>query len=390
MFSKYLPSFGWRPIVLTRTFPKNDLKFKPLLNGITGLPPSKHIICVEMPSGSEAECGCGFLSKVKRFLKPEYGQTGILIEKMVEQFLQSEHSRNIAVIYATSPNLGQISTGVKLSSILKVPLIVDFRDIVEQDEHKGFRNRILLARHIIRRRFLTRHAFRAIAVSQQQKKILSRRLSVPVSVILNGYDEDIFKPSASVVSEVFTINYVGRIIEKSLRNPDVFFQALDLLLNGRDIDFNQVEVNFIGSEKDLVESMLENYACKSMVNIKARIDYDRVPKIIASSGINLVLTNKGRTGVLTTKFFEYLAVKKPILCVPNDNGSLDEIISNTKCGLSSSSPVEVAQYIKDIYCRWKDNEGRTAHCESILSGDYSRRGGAEKLAELLDSSCKID
>ena len=388
MFSKYLPCFGWRPIILTRTYPPDDINHKPTLTGIVGLPPAEDIVSVEMATASEGAGHNRFLNKIVKFFKPEYGQSWVLIEAMINTFFASRHSRSLDAIYATSPSFAEITVGFLLSRKLNVPMVVDFRDIVEQDEHRGFRRRLLYVRHIARRYWVTRQARHAIAVSDEQQKILARRLSIPVSVIVNGYDPEMFRVLADVQSATFTINYVGRILGQWLRDPAVFFEALDLLMEDRDVDRSDIEVNFIGCEAAVLNPILARYRCKELIRIRDRIDYERVPDLIGRSCINLVLTNRGRTGILTTKFFEYLAVRRPILCVPSDLGALDAIIAKTRSGLASADAAEVACYIKQFYLQWKASGGMLPLIDSIDVENYSRKHTAQELARLLDTSIK--
>lgn len=388
MFSKYLPLFGWSPIVLTQTYPSGDPKNKPTLTGIVGLPTDKDIVKVEIASGAECIGHNGLAAMVCRFIKPEYGQSWDLIEKMVAGLLESGKAAEIDVIYATSPNFAQITVGLALAARLGVPIIVDFRDIVEQDVHQGFRARLLYFRHISRRYWATRSVFHAIAVSEEQRRILAGRLAPSVSVIVNGYDDEMFRVSPDYRTDVFTINYVGRILGQWLRDPSVFFAALDLLKSDPEIASNEISVRFIGCEVEILEPLLNGHICRDWIKVLPRIAYAAVPDVIGQSCINLVLTNQGRTGVLTTKFFEYLAVQRPILCVPFDAGALANIIEKTKCGLASSDASEVARYIKQLYVQWKSSGGIAPVVDSVGIKEFSRRNGAKQLAALLDKAMK--
>lgn len=388
MFAKYLPTFGWRPIVLTRTYPVGDVNHKPTLTGIAGLPPASDILAVEMASGTECLGHNGLSAKARRFFMPEYGQSWDLIERMVERFLSSRDATVLDAIYATSPNFGQITVGMTLAHRLQVPIVVDFRDIVEQGVLVGLRERLYHIRHIVRRYWATRRAFHAIAVSEEQQRILARRLAIPVTTIVNGYDEAMFRPLPAVRTENFSINYVGRILGQWLQDPTPFFTALDLLHADPDVMHGDIQVRFYGCEDAILHPLLAGHRCQAWVKLMPRIDYAAVPALIGQSGINLVLTNRGRTGVLTTKFFEYLAVRRPILCVPDDGGALAAAIATTRSGLASAEPVEIAGYIKRLYLDWKSAEGLVPVADSKGVEAFSRRTGAQQLVSLLDDVVK--
>ncbi len=388
MFAKYLPLFGWIPIILTRTYPFGDSNHRPTLTGIEGLPSDSNIVGVEMATGTECIGRNDLLAKIRRFFMPEYGQSWDLIDGMIEKFLESGHAAKIDVIYATTPDFGQITVGIALSARLGVPIIVDHRDIIEQDVHIGLRARLLYLRHIARRFWVTRNAFHAIAISSEQKNILTNRISNPVSVIVNGYDEQMFRASPGTKTDLFTINYVGRILGQWLRDPSVFFEALDLLKMDPEVGCNDIAVRFIGCEIEILKPILQGHICSDWIDFTPRIEYAAVPDVISQSCINLVLTNQGRTGVLTTKFFEYLAVRRPILCVPHDDGALANLIDKTKSGLASSDECEVARFIKQHYLQWKKSGGTAPLVDSIGVEQFSRSNGAKQLAALLDQAAK--
>ena len=386
MFSKYLPEFGWKPIVLTRSYPPGDSKNREVFKGISGLPSSQDIIKYELPTGNECIGHSGNLDKVKRFLMPEYGQAWNLIDGMVDFFLESEHSSNVQAVYATSPDFAQITIGMILGEKLNLPVIVDFRDIPEQDHRQGFEQHLYHLRYLLRRYWATKRAFCALAVSEPQKEILEKRLAIPVHCIPNGYDGEMFYSSDGQKSSVFRIHYVGRIINQWLRNPAVFLEAIDIIINDAEIDSKEIEIRFVGADREVLSPILSAYACKDYIKIEPEVAYGDVADLVRSSCINLVLTNEGRSGVMTTKFYEYLAVRRPILCVPDDKGGLSSIIKKLNCGLASSNSAQVADYIKHVYLQWKNENGLLPVVQSVGVEKYTRKNLSMILATLLDKA----
>lgn len=390
MFAKYLPSYDWRPMMLTRTYPFGDENYKPTMTGITGLPSAADTVSVEMASNGEAGSHASFFDKVVCFIKPEYGRSWELIDQMVDAFLSSPLANQIDAIYATTPDFCSIATGHILARKLNVPIIVDFRDIVEQDLHSGLRSKLLYYRHIVRRYCITRRMDRALVVSNQHQKILTRRLAIPVSIIFNGYDHEMFAKPDDVQSATFTINYVGRIIAQWLRDPTILLEALDILASDDEVTFSDFEVNFIGSEASILKPLLLQYQCSKSVKICDRVVYEEIPGIVGRSCINLVLTNRDREGILTTKLFECMAVRRPILCVPNDEGALENLITKTRSGLISDNATQVAGYIKQLYQQWKVNEGRPSTVDSINVEKYSRKYASQQLADYLSEATTVN
>jgi glycosyltransferase involved in cell wall biosynthesis len=386
MFAKYLPESEWKPIILTRWYPHDDVNNRDVFKGITGLPTEQDIVKYELASGHECIDHTTLLDKIKRFLMPEYGQSWNLIEGMVDVFMASKHSASIDAIYATSPDFAQITVGMILGAKLNIPVIVDFRDIPEQDHRQGFEQHLYHLRYLLRRYWATKTAFCALAVSEPQKEILEKRLAIPVHCIPNGYDGEMFYSSDGQKSSVFRIHYVGRIINQWLRNPAVFLEAIDIIINDAEINSKEIEIRFVGADREVLSSILSAYACKDYIKVEPAVAYGDVADLIRSSCINLVLTNEGRSGVMTTKFYEYLAVRRPIICVPDDKGGLSSIIKKLKCGLASSNSAQVADYIKHLYLQWKNENGFLPVVQSVGVEDYSRKNATMKLAQLLNLS----
>ena len=386
MFAKYLLEYEWKPIILTRWYPHDDVNNREVFKGITGLPTEQDIVKYELASGHECIDHTTLLDKIKRFMMPEYGQSWNLIEGMVDVFMASKHSASINAIYATSPDFAQITVGMILGAKLNIPVIVDFRDIPEQDHRQGFEQHLYHLRYLLRRYLSTKRAFCALAVSEPQKEILEKRLAIPVHCIPNGYDGEMFYSSNGQKSSVFRINYVGRVINQWLRNPAVFLEAIDIIINDTEINSKEIEIRFVGADREVLTPILSAYACKDYIKVEPAVAYGDVADLIRSSCINLVLTSEGRSGVMTTKFYEYLAVRRPIICVPDDKGGLSSIIKKLNCGLASSNSAQVADYIKRLYLQWKNANGLLPVVQSVGVEEYSRKNATRKLAQLLNVS----
>jgi hypothetical protein len=386
MFSKYLPLYNWNPIILTREYPKDDPNYKPTITGINNLPSEDNIIRVVVATGHERIGHNNLHDRINRFFSPELTESWNLIDCYISAFDRSRWRNLIDAVYATTPDYAQVVIGLRISQSLNIPLIVDHRDIAEQDIYPSFRLKLIYFRHLVRRYVTSWGASYAIAVSEQQRTILERRLPVSVNTIVNGYDHEMFFAGTTEKSDNFNITYMGRLISEELRNPVAFFQAIDLLCKDEDIDVRHLNICFYGSSEKILSEMLSGFVCKNVIKAMPRVKYGMVPAIISKSNINLVLTNVGRSGVLTTKFFEYLAVRRPILVVPNDNDSLEAMVKKTRSGFISGDAKEIYSYIKKCYLDWISCGKYLPVVDSVGVEQYSRIKCTEKLAVILDES----
>ena len=159
-----------------------------------------------------------------------------------------------------------------------------------------------------------------------------------------------------------------------------------MLIDGT-IDQKDLNISFYGTEPDLLKNMLRPFKCKTVVNCKPRINYKEVPKVLRESCILLLLTNRDRSGILTTKIFEYFAAKRPILCVPGDRGELDSLIKKTNGGVSCYNKESIFKVIKKWHAEWKETGTVICNGKEQEIVNFSRKKQAGKLADVLNMVC---
>ena len=113
-----------------------------------------------------------------------------------------------------------------------------------------------------------------------------------------------------------------------------------------------------------------------------------VPDVLNDSSVLLLLTNRaapdGPQGIMTTKFFEALAVEKPILCVRGDEGCLEQTIAETRSGLSAHNEEEVHRFLLHHYRRWQTDGFTTADPDREAVRRFSRRAQAGQFARVIE------
>jgi glycosyltransferase involved in cell wall biosynthesis len=385
MFSKYLPFFGWEPIILTRVYPENDEMHDNLMP-LSGLPPNDKKYSLVWGSGDEkkAQVNRKLRDKIIHFLRPDISQPpGYVTEKII---YAEKALKDIAfdLIFATSPHLGCLTVGAYLANKFKKQWVADFRDIIEQDKFEGIKENIYKQRILHRRKKIVQAASAVVTVSQHHAKKLESAFSRPVDVIYNGYDHEKFALAGKYKSNKFLIVYMGRLLSQWLRDPQPLFEALDLLLSNGKILLEDLEINFYGTEPNLLNKIASNSKCMDVINVMPRVPYDNVPEILKKSCINLVLTNKDRHGILTTKVFEYLAVGRPTLCIPGDGGELENIIESSGIGFVGRTVNEIAEFLMTKYDEWKETKMLESCPIMDIISFYSRKEQTRQLVSILD------
>ena len=387
MLSKYLPYSGWEPVILTRVRPSDDPLYQPILN-VNGLPNESRVFSVVFGTKDEDLMfkRRSLYAKLKHVIHPEESHPLGLYERMWVASQDMIKTAKFDAIWATSPPLYPLRVARELSKIDGIPWVADLRDIAEQESGRndGLRPSFLRFRTVLRRNQILRTASAVVGVSLFHSEILGRAIGRKVHTISNGFDPEMFCTNKPHVFKNFSIVYMGRILSSWLRDPRLLFEALDRLIENPEVDPSHIDVSFYGTEQFILAEIAASHRSRSLLSAQPRIPYDKVPDTLANSLILLVLTNRGRRGILTTKVFEYLGARRPILCVPGDGHELDAFLKETGAGASFPTAEELAIKLLEWYREWRAAGTISYHGRENLITKYSRKEQAGELANVLN------
>jgi glycosyltransferase involved in cell wall biosynthesis len=358
---KYLKINGWNPVVITEYIDDKSFQFLKKDIEVTYVQYYK-----KTGWARKIEWGRGVLSDLFFDCKSKI---------FYKEALKQIKKHDFKLILCSSYRIFPLPAAEKLARRTGLPLVADLRDIIEQytgDEfisHKiprllGFEKLIInyfKFKNLRKRNDILRFAKAVTTVSPWHVSVL-KQYNPNVSLIYNGFDPEIFYP-LDIKTHKFHITYTGRLISTKMRNPDLLFKALERLSLEKIICSRQFGVRWFVDRKSelMIKNEIMKYpVIKDFMSYYGYVSAIEIPEILNSSSILLILTNKadekGPKGVMTTKFFEYLAVGKPILCVRGDEGCLEEVINKTNSGLSAHNADEVYEFIKHYFENWKSNK----------------------------------
>lgn len=387
MMAKYLPRYDWEPFVLTRDYGSDHTAKNEKMN-LGSIVSDDHIVRVEVTKEEEKDYlnKRGFFGTIRDVVTIEKAFPPGVFDKVWATARQRFKKSDVDIIWATFPDFPTLRLARELSECLKVPWIADFRDITEQEQgvDSSWRVQLLHMRSNLRRKMLVQNASCLTSVSKFHCRTLQTKTGKSCDLIYNGYDTELFQPLAPLKSEKFKIVYMGRILSKSIRNPCLFFKAMDSLVSKGFIDEDKAEIYFYGVELNILQAIAGKFRSWKLCISPARVDYTAVSDILRNASILLLLTERGRNGILTTKLFEYLAVERPILCVRTEPESeIAEIINEANAGYAGDDLDTVQDYILRCYNQWLDQ----GYCNAQINRDYvqifSRESQAMRLAAVL-------
>ena len=136
----------------------------------------------------------------------------------------------------------------------------------------------------------------------------------------------------------FTLAYTGSLY-KSFRDPAILFSSINNLLTTGIIQKEHLQIIYAGLHHKEFTALINEYELKELYTDLGFIERKQAIEIQQKAHINILLSSSSEEhyGVLTGKFFEYLAALNPILLLINGprDVEFEKIFSGLKAGLSS-------------------------------------------------------
>ncbi|MDP2887701.1 MAG: glycosyltransferase family 4 protein [Bacteroidota bacterium] len=400
-FAKYLPEFGWQPVILTvdpeyASYPLRDESLMGEVNPECLVYTTKSFELYnlyklisgkkEVPYGGFAnESKESLLQKVSKFLRgnfllpdPRKGWNKYALKKAAELIRQY----NIDTVVTTSPPHSTQLIGLKLKQKFDIRWIADLRDPWTDIYYYNQFGHTALARKIDQNyeRKVVENADLLITVSEDVKRIFAEKSNSQIAaktvVIPNGFDEDDFRINEVPPETKKIITYTGTISEAY--DVDCFLKALSQLDGSLK---SQLLIRFVGKVPPPVEHKFRSTGLE--VELAGYVDHPKSIEYLFRSGLLLLVIPKVKNnkGILTGKFFEYLASEKPILAIGPVDGDLAKIIQETQCGqlFDYADSDGMRQFIKESLDR------PVSGVINDIAKEYSRKELTGKLATLLQA-----
>lgn len=422
---KYLPDYGWRPVVLTKdwggetapedsqVFPlfreperfdelagKIDVVYAPYRthrNAMTAVHEKLSALATSMPTPlSQLAVG---LRKSLSITSPFWGSfpdayTG-WVESATEVALGAVREFGIEAILSLCPPPSAHIVASEVARKTGIPWIAQFDDLFSfhLEKHRPLWRGVARRRH----RHWISQAAAVGAITPAMLRYLERTYGKTGEVVMVGFDPeespspaDSSRPTLPSRSERFRIVYTGSIYPGDQR-PELFLAGLELLLSEDAGAEREIEMTFVGTrrEAELGEMLTERTArvCRILPRVAAAasLELQRTADVL----LLLNLTDPSvRAGTLSypAKAFEYLAAGRPILAVPSDPGGWgNELLARTGAGFTADDPRGIANCLRDLLGVWRQS-GKVAYGgrrDVIL--EYGQPVQALRLARLLDS-----
>jgi glycosyltransferase involved in cell wall biosynthesis len=210
----------------------------------------------------------------------------------------------------------------KLKNKLNIPWIADFRDPWTNIDYYS---ELLLTswankkHHRLEMKVIS-YADCVVAVGSKMTEEFRTMGAKKVETITNGFDTSDYSDESVELDTKFTLAHFGTI--NKARNPEVLWKALAQLVKEDPIFGNNLELKFIGRMDTAIIDSLNQFELIKYLSKTDFIPHNKVVEKERQSQVLLLLINNTQNaeGILTGKFFEYLAAKRPILSIGPTKG----------------------------------------------------------------------
>lgn len=294
------------------------------------------------------------------------------------------------VILATAPHFTNLIVGARLSRKSGVPWVADYRDLWTGDVLRAWvpawRKRLELAIE----RWVLASASAVISVSEPKSEVLRARVAdtrkCPVVTLTNGYDPEEFErvvPERGPAGK-FRIVYAGRLFKN--RRGYELIEAAGALLRERPELRDRLRIEYFGGVSPEIEArmeeMISSFALGDVVRFHPDVSYERSKALQMGADALLLIVDSGETssGVIPGKLFEYVAARRPILCIAAE-GATTEIIAAGRLG-TTVEPGDV-QGLAHALRSWLEVESMAFSPNTAYLAQFERARIVERLSELL-------
>ena len=365
-FSKYLPDFGWQPIILTvenGEFPAIDPTLEKEVSSACRIYRTKifhpHLYYKKfvgmqedekIPIAVLTEEETSWKKRIANWLRSNLfvpdARVGWLpfAVKEGKKIINNEKPQ---IIFSTSPPPTVHLIASKLAKWSGIKWVADFRDPWTNIYHYDKVSKNIISRMIDKRleKNVLKRADKITSVNQD-----FFRNSVGLNKIIqitNGYDsadmEKIVKKKTA--NTKFIIRYMGSL--KIRQYVDSFFAILNELSENEEYKRN-IQFELIGYVDPVVLRYIEDKNILIKIKTYGYLNHDKAIELAANADILLLLVAKSPNSNLfvSGKLFEYIMVQKPLLAFGPLNGSSDNIIKK----FSEKNKSEYSENIrKNIY-----------------------------------------
>ncbi|MBO7764328.1 MAG: glycosyltransferase [Bacteroidales bacterium] len=417
-FGKYLPQYGWQPVIYTPSNPENPAtdtsleKEVPAEAVVIRRPISEpyQIYKKLFSRGNGAQKGGSavvnpinqsgkksFIQRVSLWVRANLfipDPRASWVRPSVSYLTKYLEENPVDAIVSTGPPHSMHLIAREFHRRTGIRWVADFRDPWTEIFYFKHLPMTFLAkrRHKTLERSVVREADAVVSVTRQMTSDFAKLLDPAetkgqekLHTICNGYDEADFVTSREIVPEdKFTLTHTGLFSADG--NPVNLWETLAQMCTEDPTFCTHLKLRLIGKvDAEVLESIDANGLTPNLENMGYR-PHSEIPGYQQSGwGLLLPLRNEPESkAILTGKFFEYLAAGRPIVAFGPKDGEMAKVLTETHSGeiFEWDEKVALRDHLKGLYNSYLTGIWTTGADRSSIS-QYSRRSLTGQMVEVL-------
>ena len=399
-FVKYLPSEGWQPVVFApdgADYPSLDPSFEKeipasveVLRGRIWEPYAAYRKLTGAESTQVTEISSGKKSwkqKLSLWVRancfvpdPRAGW----VKPSVKTLLKYLEEHPVDVIVTTGPPHSVHLIGQKLHQATGIPWIPDFRDPWSRMYYLRYLPMTSATWRRLRRQeqSVLDSCSTVLACTPQVQEDFRAQTRTPVACITNGFDEEDFTGPAPGGDGLFNITHTGLFAADG--NPQELWKVLGKLAVSEPGFREELRIRLVGKvDREVLEAISAAGLSDNVVLLGPLNHADAVREQRSASILLLPLRNDPLYApILPGKLFEYLAARRPVLGIGQEDGAMAQVLFQARAGITADwdNPAPMRAFVATA---WHQHCGGGIPATTGDIGPYTRRATTHALAQLL-------
>lgn len=370
-FVKYLPDYGWEPIVLTAT-PSAFFAFDPTLLAEVE---ARGIRVYRTPDDgtpqwirrrAAADGTVPLPNQRLHTLWSRWSQFRWIPDRMIRWKQQAlelgwrlVREYKPAILFATAPPFTDLLVAASLAELSGLPYVVDYQDPWVGDPERWYPTPWHRRRHYHLERSVLTHMAAATVVTRGLKENLLRHYPDllthnDVHILWHGYDSEDYAAVGAVQppSDRLVISFVG-VLKHG--NPQTVLQAVVRFLRDRPMARQHLEIRWVGIVRPEHHRMVEELGLKPNVRSVGYVPHREAIRQMLQAHV-LWVENRPMGSPL--KLFEYFGARRTLLaCAPAHSPIHPLLEASGAAYWAEPGDVEsMTRHLAELYERWKAGE----------------------------------
>lgn len=335
--AKYLPDYGWIPLILTVDF----CKFLELreYNPPFQLSELTKIVYAKGNNKKKRPWGSNFISRLinSKFMIPDV-YVGWIPCAYKTGLRMIRNERIDAIMSSSKPETNHL-VAYFLKKKSKLPWIADFRDPWIENSYREYPMKSL--KHIDKylEKTIVNNADLISTVTESLSNDIRMRYplmhSKKITTVTHGFDPYDFNQNGGTeicCQDKFTIAYAG--VFYGLRSPDMFLMSIREIIDQNGRIKKDLLIQFVGANVEKMMEMVKKLNLCDNVIVWPFTPHRKLIHLMKSATVLLLVNGTSHLDEinLPRKIFDYLALKKPILAL-SPEGEISRLIRSANHGI---------------------------------------------------------